>query len=724
MSGTSVAMVFAIQSVRFWTRHTQNARRKRRGTSSPKTAERLESRCPLAADSGVAASTALEPSAAVYVASSLISGPSPIVFSESQIIGHEIPSFVISSIANGVVEKFEPVSGGWVPVSLTPNTSNPAVLLQMLDTCWIQPGDRIRWIPESVGGGLSERAFEVLGWDQTSEPTPDIPTTVPTAVEDLLLATTDGNVLTLSWNAPTSGDATTYTVTNPEVGASIITITDATLWSFPGLDLTAEHVFTVAASNDFGAGPATTVTYTPPTDQTVTFSPVTPWDGAYTLSLAEYDMGVAEVPTLQSFARGVLDDQWVLLAGRTNGLHGFGPSGTVNFPPKYQNTDVWVIDPITKETWSRSLADTSSGLSQDVIDSLSATNTQVFQEGETLFVVGGYVYTNGEFTTYNALSAIHMPSLVAWVKGVDATLDTKAIVQVAGDEATDGSYEGGYFQVTGGSLNRLGDHYLLVFGQNFEGPYTPGRNGVYTSQVRSFEIVYDYDAGTLSYTNLGVSPSGGDPSLYRRRDLNVFPSLAPGVAGPEEGVTVLAGVFYNGTSVWTVPVEIGADGVPTTVDPATDPSVFKQAMNHYESAKIGLYSHSTGEMTEVLLGGISANVYDAKTGGLVYDKNYGFTNQISAVIRAADGSYSQEYLDDFPAVYDASDKLLHLGAEAIFFAAPGVNQLAGGILDLDTLTTETVIGYVFGGIAADKPNFGQTVASPLIFEVTFSPLAT
>ena len=62
-----------------------------------------------------------------------------------------------------------------------------------------------------------------------------------------------------------------------------------------------------------------------------------------------------------------------------------------------------------------------------------------------------------------------------------------------------------------------------------------------------------------------------------------------------------------------------------------------------------------------------------------------------------------------------------LPAEAIFFAASGVSQVTGGILELDALTTETMIGYVFGGIAADKPNFGQTVASPLIFEVTFTP---
>ena len=73
--------------------------------------------------------------------------------------------------------------------------------------------------------------------------------------------------------------------------------------------------------------------------------------------------------------------------------------------------------------------------------------------------------------------------------------------------------------------------------------------------------------------------------------------------------------------------------------------------------------------------------------------------------------------------FATDNKLLHLGAEAIFFAAPGVSQVAGDILDLDALTTETVNGYVFGGIAADSPNFGQTMASPLIFEVTLSPTA-
>ena len=114
----------------------------------------------------------------------------------------------------------------------------------------------------------------------------------------------------------------------------------------------------------------------------------------------------------------------MLIAGRTNGLHGFSDDGLANFPPRYQNTDVWVIDPASKETWSRSLNDTSSGLTSNEIDSLSSTNTESYQDGNTLFIVGGYVYSRAinNFTTYNALSAIDLPTLVDWVKGTDETL--------------------------------------------------------------------------------------------------------------------------------------------------------------------------------------------------------------------------------------------------------------------------------------------------------------
>ena len=66
--------------------------------------ECLEARLALAGDSAASGLAQLQPAAAVYFSDSLI-GPTPIVFTESQIVGNEIPSFVIQAVANGVVEK-------------------------------------------------------------------------------------------------------------------------------------------------------------------------------------------------------------------------------------------------------------------------------------------------------------------------------------------------------------------------------------------------------------------------------------------------------------------------------------------------------------------------------------------------------------------------------------------------------------------------------------------
>jgi hypothetical protein len=690
-----------------------------RASASLATLERLESRIALAAD--VASRSVLLPAEAVCLDASQW-GPAPIVIQTSQVVGASEEGFVVTSVASGVVEKWDAASQAWSDVSTVPTTGNPAELLRLLQQRTLFQGDLLRWIPGSGNSGNDYlTAFEVQGWEDGV--TPASPTAaVPSAVSNLTVSSTGVGSLTAYWDVPGPPAVESSTMTINDGRNTTVYLTPTTSVAFAGLAAKTTYTFSAWATNAAGSGPATTVTSEVSQDQTASFSKVTPWAGSYNLTLAEYDMGSAAVPTLQSFASATYDQQWVLLAGRTNGLHDFSADGLKNFPVKYQNTEVWVVNPVSKQTWSRSLTDASSGLSQAVVDSLSATNTQSYQDGTTLLITGGYVYDSlqGRFTTYNALTAIDLPQLVRWVKGADVTLVASAILQVSGETASDGSYDGGFFQVTGGGLEKLGDRYQLIFGQNFEGPYIPGRNGVYTSQVRSFEVSYDFAAGTLSYSTPSVSPAAGDPSLYRRRDLNVFPALVPDGQGGDTLTTVaLAGVFYNGVGVWTVPVEIGSDGVPVTVDPATSPDVFRQALQQYHSGKIGLYSPQAGEMTEVLLGGISANVYNAASGQLNYDSEYGFTNQVSAVIRDAAGGFSQSYLGELPEVRDATDTLLYLGAGAQFFPAVGVELLAGGIINLDVLTSDTVIGYMFGGIAANQPNFGQSVASPVIFEVTY-----
>ncbi len=694
--------------------------------------ELLERRLALTADTGTLSRPPLEQTDSVYLDNSLI-GPPPIIMNKSEIIGDETNSFVITSVANGVVEKFLPATGNWVNVSAVPTTSNPTKLLELLQLRLIQQGDRIKWKPaQSTGPAGFEMAFDVVGWDDGNPITPPS-SEAPSEVQNLRFGQSeDANSLMVSWDPPASFvGSLNYTVTIDNGSTNTTYITTSTSKNFSDLETGVPYTFWVWATittvtGTQLTGPTSSISAAPSKDQTPTFSQVTNWSGDYDLTFTEYDMGTASVPTLQSFASGIYNDQWVLIAGRTNGLHGFSDDGLANFPPRYQNTDVWVIDPVSKETWSRSLNDTSSGLTSSEIDSLSSTNTESYQDGNTLFIVGGYVYSRAinNFTTYNALSAIDLPTLVDWVKGTDGTLHSNSILQTTGDPSPDGSYDGGFFQVTGGGLEKIGDRYQLVFGQKFEGPYAHGSTTfqVYTSQVRSFDIDYDFTAGTLSYSDIDVAPSGGDPSRFRRRDLNVFPILSPdGQGGTTQSTAALAGVFYNGVGVWTVPVEIGSDGIPTTENPTTEPDVFRQAMNQYESGKIGLYSQTSGEMTQVLLGGISANTFDPATEQLTYDENNGFHRQITAVLRDPSGTYQQQYISDFPDIYDGNGKLLYFGANARFFPATNVPVLTDGIIDVDSLTMETVLGYMFGGIAADQPNFGNTVASSIIFEVTYAP---
>jgi hypothetical protein len=239
-------------------------------------------------------------------------------------------------------------------------------------------------------------------------------------------------------------------------------------------------------------------------------------------------------------------------------------------------------------------------------------------------------------------------------------------------------------------------------------------------QVRNFDIV---DDGTnLSVAN--TSNSATSPS-YRRRDLNVFPTVRPDGAGTKEGLDALSGVFTTTNGAWTVPVEIDANGTPTMANPNLA-STFKQGMNNYQVAKVGLYSASIGQMSEVLFGGISLQYLDTASNSIVTDNNLPFVNDISAVAIDSAGNYTQNYLGQFPTLLDLSGNQLRFGADAEFIPADGISTYDNGVINLDNLTTTTVIGHIFGGIVANAP---QTRVSPStlsaasnqIFEVVFVP---
>jgi hypothetical protein len=507
----------------------------------------------------------------------------------------------------------------------------------------------------------------------------------------------------------------------------------------------------MASTTDIQLGPPSAP------DQTPTANPLVTWDPQYSIELNQLEGRTAPFPTLQSFSFGQTQSGlWVLFGGRTNGLHNFDPndsSGTINFPPSFQNKQVWVYDPVQDRSWSRPWSE--SGLSEADQLSLSTTNGQSFQKGDVLFRTGGYVYDSASksFETRNRLSAIDLGDLATWVKGKTKQLPSRAVLSVAGSPLQVNGKDTSFFAVTGGEMLKgtKPNQAQLIFGQDFSGAYGPSTIGIYTSQVRNFQINYNRQIGRLGYKVLSVSAPNEDTN--QRRDLNIVTQLSRNKNGTLSAHgEALGGVFYNGTGVWTVPVEIDLlTGQPTMADPA-EPGTFRQGINQYTAANLGLYSRSEDSQTDLIFGGISAITLDPSGQPYYVNPNndpneafpYPFTSQIAALTRDADGSWDQALAGSFPAI-SRNDKPLSFGAGSSFIPLPQgqdrrVRYLADGVLDVDRLIRRThqgdsvLVGYVVGGIQAqvsddfnDLSTYGNTnysLASGEIFKVVFTPSPT
>jgi hypothetical protein len=99
----------------------------------------------------------------------------------------------------------------------------------------------------------------------------------------------------------------------------------------------------------------------------------------------------------------------------------------------------------------------------------------------------------------------------------------------------------------------------------------------------------------------------------------------------------------------------------------------------------------------------------------------GFTSQGSVVVRDSSGSYSQYYLGNlYPDIINPNTgNPLLFGAGAEFLMNPNL-PMTNGLINLDGLHDGDSLGYIFGGIAAVQPDFGNTTASDQLFEVFYN----
>jgi MYXO-CTERM domain-containing protein len=430
----------------------------------------------------------------------------------------------------------------------------------------------------------------------------------------------------------------------------------------------------------------------------------------FTTEILAHSFNGNPLPSLHSFAKGQNGNEWLLIGGMTNGMHDL--SGNTGFEPQHHNKDLVVINPETNQFWMRSLvSDPSAGVTADQIDSLSTTNNQFSQIGSRLYLAGGYGPSsaiNNQYHTFSTLTSIDVPGMINWVKTGTGTAAGN-MRQIANP----------LLQVTGGEMHMTANGRThLVFGQNYPDAYNPRQDGEYTHQVRSFSIIDD--ASGLSIANPVSGPAHDD---FRRRDLNVVPIIERDNGQLVGKLRALSGVFTPSFGAWTVPVTIDPDGNATQPDP-TAPGTFKQGMNAYRCATIGLYSASSDTMHTLLLGGISYQFFDSTSGQIQNDLALPFVNDVTDIVTDAQGNMTQHLLPtSYPTILAPTNNTpLLMGTETEFFLRPGIATFANGVIDLDALTGPTLVGYLFGGIAADAPNGGVTVASNALFPVVITPI--
>jgi hypothetical protein len=450
-------------------------------------------------------------------------------------------------------------------------------------------------------------------------------------------------------------------------------------------------------------------------NQTNTYSPIFPeTDLPYRIVIEQADFSLPN--GIHSGVSAIYKGKWVFLAGRTNGVHGFELS-TNNFPPQQQNKFVFVVDPVKRTVKSRSLADPSSGLTLQQIDQLSVTSPQSYQKGNTIYMTGGYGVDSatGLFSTKDVLTAIDIPDLIHWVtKPHSGVTLSQHIRQISNP----------LFKVTGGTMTQIGsDPTLLIFGQEFQGFYFDFSNGNYTRQVRRFHIIDD--GKVLDVKFLSSFPQIPDPN-FRRRDLNVVNSIQRVNGKYSQGLIALSGVFTPEVGIWTVPVEISSKGKTSMADPNLS-TTFKQGMNNYTSATVGLFSKKTGDMFITILGGITFEFF--QNGILMNDSEFPFTNEVTTVKRSKDGSYKQYLMNaQYPFITSTQSNpgnQLLFGAGAFFMPASHLPTYRNGVIKLDSVRKKKFLaGYIVGGIQSTLPNtnvISDSTASPYIFKVIVVP---
>ena len=375
------------------------------------------------------------------------------------------------------------------------------------------------------------------------------------------------------------------------------------------------------------------------------------------------------LPALRAPIVATHSDNWLIVSGSLVNFHDFNN----NF-----NTSLYVYNPSTAQMHTMVIS--STNLPTEVIHQLASSDQEFLQDGDTLYIMGGY-YTpdNTNFTTLNTFTAINVPGMINAILTNNTNLAPFVHYNTSIPQ----------FKVTGGQLGKIGNDFYLAYGQDCEGIYVDSCSisQTYTNSIYQFST--DPTLSTITILNT-VTHHDLDGSGWRRRDY----TLTPFIFNNMETLFAMGGPFTPGieADVWT-------NGILFNGDLQDNSSFINQQANQYLSPYLPMYSANQNISYVATFSGLS-NLYWS-TSGLIYDGTTPYGNILDLISADASGNV-QEYANLQPMCSGQPlASCLYMGLDALFIPTGNAYD-ARYILQLDQLPQDspTLVGYIYAGLVS------------------------
>lgn len=398
----------------------------------------------------------------------------------------------------------------------------------------------------------------------------------------------------------------------------------------------------------------------------------------------------SNLPFVQSGAWARQGSKILVLGGRIEGFHGL-EAGTSTFGVKKANTSIFSID-LSNNTYKQLVLDSTDA----TLLQLSASNMQFVQDGNSLFIVGGYgrktIGAPQSNWTFDRLIEINVSDMISEVEKESLGNPHNAIA---------GTVQSPTLQVTGGEMILYNDTFYLLYGQNFDGVYDPGGiDGTYTEAIRTFNYANEVLSNTQELKD----------SVFHRRDLNVMSEIN----NSSTRFIAYGGVFSPKGDGYLNPIVYDPAGSGQNWNIAD----IAQKTNNYACATISIYDAINNSNYHVILGGIGQYQYHEDSGTWENGDSGNKLPFVSSItqMKWKNGSLAQHI--QIPP--NESDMGSLLGANAIFIPNEDI-QYSYDVIDYSKMQAgENVIGLMCGGILATAPSsneFNPTSVNKKVYEV-------